>query len=229
MNTIRLMLVDDHDIVRTGLKFFLEVQPGLEVVAEASNGSQALNRARETRPDVVIMDISMPEMDGLEATRRLKAILPECQVLVLTVHEDKQFLFEMLAAGATGYVTKRASADELLAAVRAVAQGQVYLQPILARWLLEDYQLLLRQTAADGHARSEKKSESPSLEMLSVREREVLGLVAEGLNNPQISEKLGISPKTIARHRERVMRKLNLHSSTELVKFAIRKGLIRMR
>ncbi len=229
MNTIRLMLVDDHDIVRTGLKSFLEVQPGLEVVAEASNGSQALNRARETRPDVVIMDISMPEMDGLEATRRLKAILPECQVLVLTVHEDKQFLFEMLAAGATGYVTKRASADELLAAVRAVAQGQVYLQPILARWLLEDYQLLLRQTAADGHARSEKKSESPSLEMLSVREREVLGLVAEGLNNPQISEKLGISPKTIARHRERVMRKLNLHSSTELVKFAIRKGLIRMR
>ena len=151
MNTIRLMLVDDHDIVRTGLKSFLEIQAGLEVVAEASTGSEALSRAQETRPDVVIMDISMPEMDGIEATRRLKAILPECQVLALTVHEEKQFLFEMLAAGATGYVTKQAAADELVAAVRAVARGQCYLQPILARWLLDDYHRLLRQIVTGGH------------------------------------------------------------------------------
>jgi DNA-binding NarL/FixJ family response regulator len=222
------MLVDDHDIVRTGLKSFLEIQAGLEVVAEASNGSEALFRAQETRPDVVIMDIGMPEMDGMEATRRLKAILPECQVLALTVHEDKQFLFEMLAAGATGYVTKQAAADELLAAVRAVARGHVYLQPLLARWLLEDYRRLLRQSETDGHSPSEKKIEGYGLDVLSAREQEVLGLVAEGLNNLQIGEKLGISPKTVARHRERIMRKLNLHSTTELVKFAIRNGLIRV-
>jgi two-component system response regulator NreC len=228
MATIRLMLVDDHDIVRTGLKSYLEIQAGLEVVAEASNGSEALVRAQETQPDVVIMDIIMPGMDGLEATRRLKAILPECQVLALTVHEDKQYLFQMLAAGATGYVTKQAAADELLAAVRAVATGHVYLQPILARWLLEDYQRLLGQTGADGHGPSQKKLEGHRLDDLSAREQEVLGLVAEGLNNPQIGDKLGISPKTVARHRERVMRKLNLHSSTELVKFAIRNGLIRV-
>lgn len=226
MNIIRLMLVDDHDIVRTGLRAFLEIQAGLEVVAEASTGSEALSRALETRPDVVIMDISMPEMDGLEATRRLKALLPECQVLALTVHEEKQFLFEMLAAGATGYVTKQAAADELLAAVRAVAQGQCYLQPILARWLLDDYRRLLRQAEPGERDSSGKKPASKGLDLLSDRELEVLELVAEGLNNLQIGERLGISPKTVARHRERVMRKLNLHSSTELVKFAIRKGLI---
>ncbi len=143
MNMICLMLVDDHDVVRTGLRSFLESQQGLVVVAEANNGELALQRATETNPDVVVMDITMAEMDGLEATRRLKMICPDCQVLALTVHEDKQYLFEMLAAGAIGYVTKQAAAEELVAAIRAVAQGNVYLQPVLARWLLEDYRRLL--------------------------------------------------------------------------------------
>ena len=139
MNPIRLMLVDDHDIVRTGLKSFLQTQEGLQVVAEASSGAEALVRAGETRPEVVVMDITMPGMDGLEATRRLKAQYPLCNVLALTVHEDKQYLFEMMLAGASGYITKHVAAEELVAAIRSVAAGNVYLQPALARWLLEDY------------------------------------------------------------------------------------------
>jgi DNA-binding NarL/FixJ family response regulator len=225
MKLIRLLLVDDHDIVRTGLRSFLEIQPGLEVVAEASTGSEALARAEETRPDVAIMDISLPGMDGVEATRRLKALLPECQVLALTVHEERQFLLAMLAEGATGYVTKQAAADELVAAVRAVAQGQCYFQPPMACWLLEDYRRLLQQARPAVSSALEKKLDGDVLALLSAREQEVIELVAEGLNNLRIGEKLGISPKTVARHRERVMRKLDLHSSTELVKFAIRHGL----
>ncbi len=225
MKLIRVLLVDDHDIVRTGLRSFLEIQPGLEVVSEASNGREALARAQETRPDVAIMDIGLPEMDGVEATRQLKALLPECQVLALTVHEEREFLLAMLAAGATGYVTKQAAADELVAAVRAVARGQCYFQPTMACWLLDDYRRLLQQVRPVVSSASEKTLAVDGLGLLSAREQEVIELVAEGLNNLRIGEKLGISPKTVARHRERVMRKLDLHSSTELVKFAIRHGL----
>jgi two-component system, NarL family, response regulator NreC len=141
---IRIVLVDDHDIVRTGLKSFLEAQEGLQVVGEAGSGSDAIQVAQGICPDVVVMDITMPGMDGLEATRQLKKLCPQVHVLALTVHEDKQYFFEMLAAGATGYVTKQAAADELVAAIHAVAQGNVYLQPTLARWLLEDYRRLIR-------------------------------------------------------------------------------------
>ncbi|MFM8319600.1 MAG: response regulator transcription factor, partial [Chloroflexota bacterium] len=133
------MLVDDHDVIRTGLRSFLETQPGLQVAAEASSGEKALELARRDTPDVVIMDITMPGMDGLEATRRLKAQNPLIKVLALTVHADKQYFFEMLAAGADGYVTKQVAADELVGAIHAVAAGSVYLQPALASWLLEDY------------------------------------------------------------------------------------------
>lgn len=223
---IRLMLVDDHDLVRTGLRSFLETQPGLKVVAEARNGEGALQRAAEVRPQIVLMDITMPGMDGLEATRRLKALLPECLVLALTVHEDKQYFMEMLAAGASGYVTKQAAADELVAAIRAVAAGNVYLQPALARVLLEDYQRLARQVGIQAPATGESGEEIVSLDTLSARERQVLELVAQGFNNQQIGEKLSLSHKTIARHRERIMSKLKMHSRTELVKFAIRTGLI---
>lgn len=226
MNTIRLMLVDDHDVVRTGLKSFLDTQEGLHVVAEASSGSEAVEQALEAKPDVVVMDITMPQMDGLEATRRLKAISPNCQILALTVHEDKQYLFEMMAAGASGYVTKQAAADELVAAIRAVALGNVYLQPVLARWLLEDYRRLQLQVSSEASAHRENPLSGKGLEVLSDRETQVLELVAEGFSNPQIGEQLGISPKTVARHRERIMNKLDLHSCTELVKFAIRTGLV---
>lgn len=224
MNPIKLLLVDDHDVVRTGLKSFFESQTGFEVVGEAGNGIEAIQAVEKLCPDVVVMDITMPIMDGLEATRRLSEHCPRSSVLALTVHADKQYFFEMLAAGASGYVTKQAAADELVAALRAVAAGNVYLQPALARWLLEDYHKLVEQTA--NQASSETDKNLPNLQTLSQREQQVLELVASGLTTPQIAQELELSPKTISRHRERIMNKLNLHSGTELVKFAIRTGLI---
>ena len=229
MSKIRIMLVDDHEVVRTGVKTFLDTQEGLQVVAEASSGEEALECIAQARPDIVVMDISMPGMDGLQATRRLTRQLPECRVLALTVHEDKQYLFEMMAAGASGYLTKHSAADELVAAIHAVAGGNIYLQPALARWLLDDYRRLLAQSPGEAERPGEEPGRGKDLDELSKREVEVLELVAESLTNPQIGEKLGISPKTVARHRERIMNKLDLHSSTELVKFAIRKGLIDLR
>jgi two-component system response regulator NreC len=228
MNPICLLLVDDHEVVRTGLKTFLESQEGIRVVAEASSGKEALEQAVLVCPDVVVMDITMPEMDGLEATRRLKELCPQTHILALTVHEDKQYLFEMMAVGASGYLTKQSAAEDLVAAVHTVASGNIYLQPALARWLLEDYRRLLNRVAESAPAPGAPIAGGKDLSVLSERERQVLELVAEGFSNNQIGEKLGISPKTAARHRERIMNKLDLHSSTELVKFAIRTGLIRV-
>lgn len=228
MKTIRVMLVDDHDVVRVGLKTFLETQSGLQVVAEAGSGMEAIDKAQGVHPDVVVMDITMPGMDGLEATRRLKATCPECKVLALTVHEDKQYFFEMLAAGATGYLSKQAAPDELVAAIHAVALGNVFLQPTLAHWLLEDYWKLSQQTKTGEQYVALGLPEIKSQVQLSQRERQVLTMVAQGFTTPQIGQKLDISPKTVARHRERIMNKLNIHTSTELVRFAIRTGLIEL-
>lgn len=226
MEAITILLVDDHEIVRAGLRSFLEKQEGFQVVGEARNGAEAIQQALNTRPRVILMDLSMPEVDGLEATRQIKKMCPDCLVVALTVHEDKQYFMAMLAAGASGYITKQAAADELVAAIRTVAAGHVYLQPALARWLLEDYQRLVRQGRGASRWQTVEKEEVIGLEILSPRERQVLELVAQGLNNEQMGERLGLSPKTIARHRERIMNKLNLHSRTELVKFAIRTGLV---
>jgi two-component system response regulator NreC len=227
MDTIKLLLADDHDVVRTGLRSFLETQPDMQVVAEAKNGREALEKAKETQPDIVLMDISMPDMDGMEATLKLKEQYPDCQILVLTVHADKQYFMKMLSVGASGYVTKQAAADELVAAIQSVARGHVYLQPALARWLLEDYQRLEKSVVTPSPEETEEKSKAAvDLDILSQRERQVLELVGEGFNNYDIGKKLKLSPKTIARHRERIMKKLNMHSRTELVKFAIKTGLI---
>lgn len=227
MENIKLMLVDDHDVVRTGLRSFLETQPDFEVIAEAKTGVQAIEKARVAQPDIVLMDITMPEMDGMETTLQLKKIYPDCQILVLTVHADKQYFMKMLSVGASGYITKQAAADELIAAIQAVAAGHVYLQPALARWLLEDYQQLAKRVTPPALEEAEEENkDAVDLDILSQREREVLELVGEGLNNQDIGKELGLSPKTIARHRERIMKKLNMHSRTELVKFAIRTGLI---
>ncbi|RJX34400.1 MAG: DNA-binding response regulator [Desulfurivibrio sp.] len=225
MKKIRVMLVDDHDVVRSGLKSLLDMDPQIEIVGEAANGAEALARIPAFDPEVVVMDISMPTMDGLEATRRISAGFPHCLVLALTVHEDKQYFFEMLAAGAKGYITKQAAAEELVSAIKAVASGHVYLQPALARWLLEDYQRINKAGLGGG----EQDPASADLDSLSKRELEILELVAQGLTTPEIGKKLDISPKTVSRHRERIMNKLNMHSATELVKFAIRTGLIDVR
>lgn len=221
---INVMVVDDHIVVRSGLKSLLGSQDGIEVVAEASNGIEAINQAVSIRPDVIVMDISMPEMDGLEATRRLQQKAPESKVLALTVHEDKQYFFEMLGAGAKGYISKKAAADELVSAIRTVASGNVYLQPTLARWLLEDYYQMAQQVRSGAGQKFE--IDTAGLEVLSKRERQVLEMVGEGLTTPEIGEKLDLSPKTVSRHRERIMNKLNLHSCADLVKFAVRTGLI---
>jgi two-component system response regulator NreC len=229
MKKIRLMLVDDHEVVRVGLKNFLQTQEDFDVVAEASDGEEAVNRAMTTHPDVILMDITMPGVDGLEATRRLRVLCPKCLILALTVHDDKQYFMQMLAAGASGYLTKQAAGDDLIAAIHAISTGNVFLQPALARWLLEDYQRLVRQSSAtQPSVPTEEEANVIGLDVLSLRERQVLELVAHGSNNQQIGQQLDLSPKTIARHRERIMHKLNMHSRTELVKFAIRTGLIQL-
>ncbi|MBE3119479.1 MAG: response regulator transcription factor [Candidatus Atribacteria bacterium] len=229
MKKIRLMLVDDHLVVRVGLKTFLQTQEDFDVVAEASDGEEAVSRALEMHPDVILMDITMPGVDGLEATRRLRVLCPKCLILALTVHDDKQYFMQMLAAGASGYITKQAAGDDLIAAIHTIFAGNVFLQPALARWLLEDYQRLVRQPATQPSVLTEvDEANVIGLDVLSLRERQVLELVANGLNNQQIGQQLALSPKTIARHRERIMHKLNMHSRTELVKFAIRTGLVQL-
>jgi len=229
MKKIRLLLVDDHEVVRVGLRTFLETQADFETVAEAGTGEAAIEWALKTRPDVILMDITMPGMDGMEATRRLQSLCPDCRVLALTVHDDKQYFMQMLAAGALGYITKQAAADELVEAIHTIAEGNVYLQPALARWLLEDYQRLARDgSTAAAAAAQPAEGKVIGLNVLSQRERQVLEMVAHGDNNQEIGQQLNLSHKTIARHRERIMKKLNMHSRTELIKFAIRTGLVQL-
>jgi two-component system, NarL family, response regulator NreC len=227
MGNTQVMLVDDHDVVRTGLRGLLEIESDLEVIGEATNGFEAIEAIealRDIRPDVVLMDLTMPVMNGLEATRIISKRYPDCLVLALTAHGDKEYFFEMLAAGAKGYITKQAASEELIAAIRSVAAGYVYLQPALARWLLEDYQRITQQQSS-----ADLSPVDPGeLAVLSERERGVLELIADGMTTPAIAKRLKLSPNTISRHRERIMKKLNLHSITELVKFALRTGLIEM-
>ncbi|MCC7353130.1 MAG: response regulator transcription factor [Anaerolineae bacterium] len=211
----RLLLVDDHVVVRSGLRMLLQAEPDLTIVGEAENGAQAVSQAVALQPDVVVMDISMPDMNGIEATRRIKVACPHTTVLALTVHEDDQYFFEMLNAGASGYVPKRAAPDDLVSAIRAVRAGGVFLYPSVAKVLVKDY---LHRTEG---------SERPSTyDELTEREREVLTLIAEGLRNQEIADQLVLSVKTVDRHRENIMRKLNLHRRVDLVKYAIEKGLI---
>jgi len=213
-NTLRVLLVDDHEIVRTGLRMLFQAEPDIVIVGEAGSGEAAIAAVTALKPDVVVMDIAMPGMSGIEATRQIKAISPETAVLALTMHEEEPYFFQMLEAGASGYVPKRAAADDLVSAIRIVAQGQVFLYPSLARLLVQDY--LQRETA----------DQPEKADLLTPREREVLTLIAEGLTNREIAEALVISVKTVDRHRENIMHKLNLHNRVELVKYAIAKGLI---
>jgi two-component system response regulator NreC len=187
----------------------------MKVVGEASSGEQAVAASMEMAPDVVLMDITMPGMDGMAATRQMAECCGDVAVLALTIHEGREYFFEMLNAGASGYVPKSAAAEELMIAIRAVARGEVYIHSSVAQLLLQDH---LRRSQAD--------DADGTMDDLTDREREVLTLVAEGLLNREIGERLGISPKTVARHRENIMRKLELHSRTELVKYAIKIGLI---
>jgi len=216
MTPIRILLVDDHAVVRAGLRMLLGADPELQIVGEAENGAQVLRLTDELAPDVVLMDISMPDMNGIEATRKIKEQAPNVVVLALTMHEDDQYFFEMLAAGASGYVPKRAAPNDLLSAIHAVQNGGVFLFPSVARVLVQDYVQRAARAGGAGH----------SFDVLTEREREVLTLIAQGLSNQEIADQLVISAKTVNRHRENIMAKLNLHSRVELVRYAIEKGLI---
>ena len=212
---IRVLLADDHPILRSGLKLLLGAEPDLEVVGEANTGREAVDKAVELRPDVVVMDIAMPEMGGLEATRRISQLGLGARVLILTVHAEEQYLLPVIQAGGSGYVRKAQADTDLLEAIRAVHRGEVFLDPPATKMLLEDY--LDRVKAG---------KEVDSYQTLSEREREVLKLTAEGYTAQEIAERLILSPKTVDTYRQRVMDKLNLHHRAELVKYALRRGLL---
>ena len=213
--TTRLLLVDDHAVVRSGLRMLLENERDVEIIGEASSAREAIEAAMRLKPNIILMDIGLPDLSGIDATREIKKHMPEVSIVALTIHEDEEYFFKMLEAGATGYVPKRAAPEELLTAIRAAATGQVYLYPSLAKLLVRDF--------LTGGRPSEEQTSSE----LTDREQEVLTYLAEGANNEEIAAALVISPKTVARHRENIMRKLSLHSRSELVRYAIRKGIIK--
>jgi two-component system response regulator NreC len=213
---IRLLLVDDHQVVRSGLRMLLSNESDVEIVGEAGTAREALEGVKLLKPNVVLMDIGLPDMSGIDATREIKRTNPEVAVVALTIHEDEEYFFNMLEAGAGGYVPKRAAPEELLTAIRAAAAGEVYLYPSLAKLLVKDY-------LSQEHTSEAEKA----LDGLTEREQEVLRYLAEGVTNDAIAEALVISEKTVARHRENIMLKLGLHSRSELVRYAIRKGIIK--
>ncbi len=214
---IRIMLVDDHAVVRSGLRMLLDGEVDVQIVGEAGTATEAINLLPSLKPDVILMDIGLPDISGIEATRQIKEHWPNIAIVALTIHEDEEYFFKMLEAGASGYVPKRAAPEELISAIRIAASGEVYLYPSLAKLLVRDY-----------FTQNDLDEDNNALDGLTDRQQEVLALLAEGATNAEIAAKLHISPKTVSSHRENIMQKLNLHSRTELVKYAIRKGLIQL-
>ncbi|MGH2509183.1 MAG: response regulator [Ktedonobacteraceae bacterium] len=212
---IHILLADDHTILRAGLKMMLNAQPDMEVVGEAQDGRQALHEALRLHPDIILMDITMPDMNGIEATKQVKKQLPEVKVLILTMHENEEYVFQALRAGASGYMLKEAADTDLINALHVIQSGNFYLSPTAQSVMVGDY--LQRVRAGE---------EKDSYSSLTERERGILKLVAEGFTNNQIAERLVISPKTVDTHRTHIMDKLNLHSRAELVKYAMRRGLL---
>ncbi|MBI2858334.1 MAG: response regulator transcription factor [Chloroflexi bacterium] len=215
LEKIRILVADDHTLIRRGIVGLLNTQPDMEVVGEAGTGDEAVMKAGSGSLDVVLMDIGMPGTNGLEATRAIKRQFPGIQVLVLTMHDREDYLFQAVRAGASGYVLKGADIQDLLSAIRSVRKGEVYLFPSVARKLLTDY---LR--------RVESGEDLVSYDGLTERERKVLQLIAGGKTGPQIAEALFVSPHTVQSHRDNIMAKLGLHNRAQLVKYAIQKGII---
>jgi two-component system response regulator NreC len=207
---IRILLADDHALVRQGLGMILGAQPDMEIVGQAGNGNEAVALAEKLKPDVIVMDVAMPELNGIEATRRLAASLPRTRVLALSMHKDSVYVREILRAGARGYLLKDSGDADLIAAVRAIAKGEGYISPSVSDAVLSDY----------------RKHVTDPLDLLTSREREVLQHIAEGQTNKEIATSLTLSVYTVEAHRGRIMEKLNLHSTGELVRFALRNGLI---
>ncbi len=217
MGKIRVMLCDDHTILREGIRLLLNSQPDIEVVAEAVDGREAVDKARTAKPDVILMDIAMPLLNGLEATKQIRRDNPNARVLVLTMYESDEYVSQMLEAGAAGYVLKKVAGSELVYALRAVYQGEAFLYPSITKRLVEDY---LR--------RVESGQERDTFDGLTDREREVLQLIAEGHTNKEIADLLNLSVRTVQNHRAHIMEKLGMHDRGELIKYAIQKGIIEL-
>jgi DNA-binding NarL/FixJ family response regulator len=212
---IRIVLADDHAVLRSGLRALLDAEKEFEVVGEAGTGEEAVERARLSRPDVVVMDLSMPGMGGLEATRQIAALNIGARVLVLTVHAEEEYLLPVLEAGGSGYVRKTSADEDLIEAIHTVARNEVFLYPSAAKLLLQGYRT------------AEASGDDDPTEQLSDREREVLAFTAEGFSSSEIGKKLFLSPKTVDTYRARIMQKLGLTHRSELVRFALRTGMLK--
>jgi two-component system response regulator NreC len=215
MPKIRVLVVDDHTIVRDGICVLLGLAKDIEVVGEASNGSEALEKVRKLMPDVMLIDIAMPYMNGLEATHRIRKEFPGVKILVLTQYDDKEHVFWAIEAGASGFISKTATSSELVSGIRSIYRGDSFLSPSAAKFLVEDYQL-----------EANLRKEQNPYKQLSDREREILKLLAEGYTAREIADILVISIKTVEGHKTNLMSKLDIHNRTDLVKFALRKGII---
>ncbi len=215
MKKTRILLADDHGVVRKGLRFLLESEPGLEVVGEAADGRQAVDMAAELKPDVVVMDIAMPRLNGIEATRQVVRERPEVSVIILSMHSDEEYLVRTLTAGAKGYLLKDSAEVELVRAIHSVSEGKPYFSPSISKTLLEDYLRHLQQRGL-----------TDSYDLLTDREKEVLQLLAVGKTNKEIATILDLSPYTVETHRNHIMQKLDLHNTAEIVLYAVRKKLV---
>ena len=215
MKKVRIILADDHTVMRAGLRALLERQPNLEVVGEAEDGRQTVELASSHVPDVVVMDIAMPNLNGVEATRRMVSKQPTISVVILSMYSDESYVMRALEAGARAYLLKDSAVTDLIRAIEAVSQGKSFFSPKISRILAEEYVRALRQ-----------KGVADSYELLTPREREILQLLAEGKTNKEVATSLNISVYTAETHRGNIFQKLNLHSSAELVLYAVRKGII---
>jgi len=216
MKKLRILLADDHIVVRTGLRALLERQPNLEVVGESENGRDTVELAASLAPDVVVMDVGMPILNGIEATKTIVTQRPATAVVILSMHADESYVMRALKAGARGYLLKDSAAADLISAIHAVSQNKSFFSPKVSRILAEDYVRVLKQKGA-----------VDSYDLLTNREREILQLVAEGKANKEVATALNISPYTVETHRRHILEKLNLHNPAELILYAVRKGIIR--
>jgi len=217
LGTIRILLADDHTVLRQSLAVLIEKESDLKVIGQAADGTQVVDFVDKTQPDLVLMDIAMPNLNGIEAASRIKKKYPEVKVLVLSMHSDERYMIQAFRAGATGYILKDASKEELFNAIRAVSQGDSYLSPRISKKLIDDYIRL-----------SDNSPDDPYYSHLTSRQREIFQLMAENRSTREIGKILSISPKTAQNHRTNIMEKLNLHSQSDVLKYALRIGLIKM-